>query len=117
MGVELSVYAGYTVTIATDLVQADWDKFDKFIEDNPQYDEYNPKPTQVKLITDGMNGSFARLFMGYIIKDVYELDYMSISGKPTNEEVYKAFDEPYFKLFGEHLDKDLIEFAVWSLWW
>lgn len=117
MSVSSDLYVGYTVTLKTNLGCDDFDFFDKFIEKYGEYDQYRDKSKgNVLLILDGMSGTYARLvFIDAYISDVWSEtdDYVILRDLSVTEEVYNKLNRPYKIMYGEDLDKNLIQYALW----
>lgn len=110
-------YIGFTVTLKENLTSKDFDKYWDFKD---AYGEYNLYDCQgkVSLITDGMNGEFARLiFVDHFISDcwVEGKDYFKLRDVPVPDDVYEKLNEAHMRLNEIPLDKNRIEYALWYL--
>lgn len=126
----MSVYTeqiiGFTVTLKKDLTQEDFEFFngleDKYKEFafNGEYSQWGRgiKPNKVLLIVDGMCGEYARLVYVIHTQEV-SIDndgYFLLKGGDITNEVYDNLNKAYQMIYGEQLDKNKIEYALWYYW-
>ena len=108
MSISCEAYIGYTVTLATDLTEEDFEFFYKA--------EDIELPDRVQIIVDGMCGHYARLIYIDKILDCWcdEAEYFSL--KTPSEEipdnVFRALNKAYCALYKKLLNKKQIEYAL-----
>lgn len=116
MSTDVTAYIGYTVTLKTDLNADDFDFFEDFLEAHYEYNLFDCKG-KVLLVVDGMNGEYARfVFVDERIRNCWaeEKEYYSLRSPSTiPEDVYRELNKVYETMYGEELDKDLIDYALW----
>lgn len=115
MSVSCEAYIGYTVTLKKNLNSEDFDFFDDFIENHKEYNQYDCKG-KVLLVVDGMNGDYARLV--YVDEHIEECwvegkTYFPLKKIPIAENAYDELSKAYKVMYGEELDIDMIEYAIW----
>ncbi len=120
MSVDCTGYVGYTVTLKEDLSHTDFDFFNNFEDEHNEYSMWEHKrPTEkVRLIIDGMNGSFARLiFVDEKFEDCWinGKEYFSLRSQSVPDDVYEQLNKAYKLMYGKDLDKSLIEYSLWFL--
>ena len=116
MSTDVSAYIGYTVTLKTNLNADDFDFFENFLEEHGEYNLFDCKG-KVQLVIDGMIGEYVR----FVFVDEYitrcwteEEEYYSLRSPSTiPDDVYRELNKAYEIMYGEELDKDLIEYALW----
>lgn len=100
--VDCRIFIGLTVELARDLKSDDFRKIDDFMSKYPELDEYVGDPKlegRILLISDGMNGDFARLIWVDKFRDDASLgssnEFMELAAPNycfNNEVVQKMFD-------------------------
>lgn len=115
MSVSCEAYVGYTVTLKTDLRSEDFEFFDEFLESHGEYNQYDCKG-KVLLVTDGMNGDYARLvFVDEHIKEswVEGNDYYPLRSVILPDNVYEELNKAYKAMYEKELDRKTVEYALW----
>ena len=115
MSVSCEAYIGYTVTLKRNLTGEDFDFFSEFSETHGEYNQYDCKG-KVLLVVDGMCGEYARLvFVDEHIEECWieGKDYFILRNHAIPANVYEELSKAYKFLYGEELDKELIEYALW----
>ena len=116
MSVSCEAYIGYTVTLKENLDNEDFDFFWDFLEPHGEYNQYDCKG-KVLLVTDGMNGEYARLvFVDEHIEECWieGKDYLPLkSPSVIPDNVYEKLNKAYKAMYGGELDEGLIEYALW----
>lgn len=124
--VDCRIFIGLTVELARDLKSDDFRKIDDFMNIHPDLDEYVGDPKlegRILLISDGMNGDFARLVWVDKFRDDASLgssnEFMELAAPNycfNNEVVQKMFD-----LYEEYTGKSAtvadFKYAMWSQWY
>ena len=123
MSVDIEKIKGFTITLKENLTHEDFEFFEnvekkyKEFAYREKYSQYGMKPNQVALVVDGMNGDYARLVYIEKTAEVYDVDYdeiyIPLKQKEITEEIYNEMNECYKMIYGEDLDKDKIEYALW----
>lgn len=118
MSVNCEAYIGFTVNIAENLSHDEFETFDEYNMQYPEYNRYNHNfKSRVRLIVDGMNGFYARLV--YIDKFIDEISmgfanhYSKLRAVPVPDDVYRDLNTAYEKLMHKKLDKGDVEYAFW----
>lgn len=117
MSVDCEGYIGYTVTLKTDLNGEDFDFFNDFSETHYEYNQYHCKG-KVLLVVDGMCGEFARLvFVDEHIKECWieGKNYFALKSQNIPDKAYDELNKAYRLMYGQDLDKSLVEYALWFL--
>lgn len=117
MGVSCEQFVGYTLTVKTKLNSQDFEHFEQFLRNHPEYGTL--AENKIALIVDGMNGLYARLV--YIDNRVSGLqvvdddtDYTALNTVEAPDAVYDEIQKAYNLLYAEPLSNPLkIEYAVW----
>lgn len=106
MSVSCEAYIGYTVTLATDLKEED---FDFFCER-----EEIEFPDHVQLIVDGMCGHYARLIYVDEIIDCWcdDKEYFALKSPEATDKIYSALNKAYYALYKRILEREKIEYAL-----
>ncbi len=113
MSVEWKAYLGYTVTVKENLSDDDFEAYDSFLNEHPEYNRYDAENC-VSLVIDGMNGQYARLIFALItFDDEREFDYYEVKKRTLFEPIYSQLAEAYHMLTGRLLDPAAVEFALW----
>ena len=115
MSVDCEAYIGYTVTLETNLNSDDFEFFWNFLEAHGEYNQYDCKG-KVLLVTDGMNGEYARLvFVDEHIRECWieGKDYFTLQSPPVPDNVYEELNKAYRAMYDMDLDRNLIEYALW----
>ena len=104
MSVSCEAYVGYTVTLAKNLKDADFEFFYEHEIDLPR----------IRLIVDGMCGHYARLI--YVDREFDcwcdDADYFALKSPEVTDEIYEALNECYKSMYGKDLERDRIEYAL-----
>lgn len=130
MSVNITQFFGYTVTVKEDLKRDDYKKYQEFEELYPEiceceYDRATTDvETKVRLIRDGMSGSFMRFI--YLISQKDDLNYwtdedddeknQSLKAMPVPAEAFEELAKYYEKLTGDPLTRDQVALQEWHLW-
>lgn len=117
MSVSCEQFVGYTLTVKTKLNSQDFEHFEQFLRNHPEYGKL--AEAKIALIVDGMNGLYARFI--YIDNHVSglqvvddDIDYTTLSRVEAPDEVYNEMQKAYNLLYAKPLDNSLkIEYAVW----
>lgn len=113
MSVEWKAYLGYTVNVKNNISNEDFEIYDAFLNEHPEYNRYDAE-NRVSLVVDGMNGQYARLIFALkTFDDAWEGDYYKIYGQTAFEPVYSQLTEAYHLLTGNLLDPTAVELALW----
>ena len=107
MSVSCEAYIGYTVNLATDLTEKDFEFFDNA--------EDIELPDRVQIIVDGMCGHYARLIYVDKILDCWcdEIEYLPLKVPeeiPTH--IFRELNKAYCALYKRLLNKNQIEYAL-----
>lgn len=118
MSVSCEMYVGYTINIKENLTHDDFEKYEEFTRNYPEYDERSnsEKVNKVILIDDGMNGLYARLiFVELHVPEcwVEGNDYHILNNNQIPEEVLNALKLAYQRLCQKELDINQIEYSLW----
>lgn len=118
MSVSCEMYVGYTINIKEDLTNDDFEKYEKFTRNYPEYAERSnsEKVNKVILIDDGMNGLYARLiFVELHVKECWieGNDYYILNNNQIPEAVLNALKLAYQRLCHKELDINQIEYSLW----
>ena len=128
MSVSCEMYMGWTVKlIEGDVTKDDFEFFDGLQESNPnfeafrgKYSRYTDDDTKVKLVVDGMSGTYIRLIYVYKKKELWGGDdcygYEKLSNEEVPEEIYNELNECYKQIYNKDLDKSKVEYALWYHW-
>lgn len=106
MSVSCEAYIGYTVTLATDLTEKDFEFF------------YNVEdielPNRVQLIVDGMCGHYARLIYVDRVLDCWcdDVEYLPLRPEKLTIEIYDALNKVYRQMYHKDLYEEGIEYAL-----
>ena len=107
MSVSCEAYIGYTVTLATDLKEEDFEFF------------YNAEdielPDRVQIIVDGMCGHYARLIYVDKILDCWcdEVEYLPLKcSEEIPDKIFRELNKAYCALYKRLLNKNQIEYAL-----
>ena len=104
MSVNCEAYIGYTVNLATHLIDDDFDFFYEHEIDLPR----------VCLIVDGIRGHYARLI--YVDEEfdcwVDEKEYFALKAPEVTDKIYEALNEAYKSMYNKDLDREKIEYAL-----
>ena len=106
MSVSCEAYVGYTVNLATDLKEEDFDFF------------YNAEdielPGRVQIIVDGMCGHYARLIYVDETFDCWcdNKEYFALKSPEVTDKIYSDLNKAYYALYGKLLDREKIEYAL-----
>lgn len=115
MSVSCNILIGYTVTLKNSLNSEDFDFFNDFIENNPEYNQFNSKNT-VQLVIDGMSGNYARLvYVDHKERDCYPescVDYIPLRLSPVPDDIYDKLNTAYTKLYDKPLGRDSIQYGI-----
>ena len=126
MSVSVEQIIGFTVTLKKDLTHEDFKFFNgledkhKEFSDGGKYSQWGGgiKANEVALIVDGMCSQYARLV--YIIHtnevSIENDGYFLLKGGNLTEEIYESLNKAYQMIYGEQLDKNKIEYALWYYW-
>lgn len=80
-------------------------------------------PNKIKLVVDGMNGSFARLI--YVLSASYDVAWVDEDNAILNdtlkenivpENIYKELNTVYRQLTGQELQKENVKLKEWHIW-
>lgn len=106
MSVSCEAYIGYTVTLATNLKEEDFEFFYQA--------EDIELPDRVQLIVDGMCGHYARLIYVDEIIDCWcdNKEYFALKSPNVNDKIYNALNLAYKALYNKDLDRESIEYAL-----
>lgn len=107
MSVSCEAYIGYTVTLATDLKEEDFEFFDNA--------EDIELPDRVQIIIDGMCGHYARLIYVDRVLDCWcdDAEYFPLKcpeGIP--DKIFRDLNKAYCALYKKLLNKSQIEYAL-----
>ena len=103
----------------------------KIIENNKKIKKFHPDleeegncmPNKIKLVLDGMNGTFARLV--YVLAVSYDVAWVDEDNDILNdnlkenvvpENVFKELNTVYMQLTGQELQKENVKLKEWHLW-
>ena len=106
MSVSCEAYIGYTVNLATDLTEEDFEFF------------YNAKdielPDRVQIIVDGMCGHYARLIYVDRVLDCWcdEAEYFALKSPEVTDKIFSDLNKAYYALYGKLLNREKIEYAL-----
>lgn len=113
MSISINRYFGWTIDLKTNLDCNDFDFYDEFINKHPDLEEKgNCMPNKIKLVLDGMNGTFARLV--YVLAVSYDVAWVDEDNDILNdnlkenvvpENVFKELNTVYMQLTGQELQK------------
>lgn len=125
MSVESRLYVGFTVELAKNLSSADFKKAEAFVDKFPELDEYKywkeEKEGNLILVTDGMNGDFARLILVDKFKDDATLgdgnEFIELTPRALSPEEQKMFEIVYSAYTGKPLDPKDLKYAMWNQWY
>lgn len=106
MSVSCEAYIGYTVTLATDLTEEDFEFFYKT--------EDIELPDRVQIIVDGMCGHYARLIYVDKILDCWcdDAEYFTLKSPEVTDKIYSDLNKAHYVLYGKLLDRERIEYAL-----
>lgn len=130
MSVECRIVVGVTIDLyETELSHEDFDMIHKFIEAHPELDEYNyrydEKEGKPLLISDGMNGDFARLVWPDkviepgMLGDGNEFIESYIPSPMSDPDIgtkITTLTELYEEFTGEPCGRERVKYAMWSQW-
>ena len=80
-------------------------------------------PNKIKLVLDGMNGTFARLV--YVLAVSYDVAWVDEDNDILNdnlkenvvpENVFKELNTVYMQLTGQELQKENVKLKEWHIW-
>lgn len=117
MSISVDKYFGWTIELKTDLNCHDFDFYQKFIDKHPDLDH------EIKLVLDGMNGTFARLV--YVLSVSYDVAWVDEDNDVLNdtlkenivpENIYKELNTIYMQLTGQELQKEKVKLKEWHIW-
>lgn len=127
MSISVDKYFGWTIDLKADLNCNDFDFYQKFIDKYPNLDqEESCMPNldhKIKLVLDGMNGSFARLI--YVLSVSYDVAWVDEDNDILNdilkenivpENIYKELNTIYMQLTGQELQKEKVKLKEWHIW-
>lgn len=124
MSISVNRYFGWTIDLKTNLDCNDFDFYDEFINKHPDLEERgNCMPNKIKLVLDGMNGTFARLV--YVLAVSYDVAWVDEDNDILNdnlkenvvpENVLKELNTVYMQLTGQELQKENVKLKEWHLW-
>lgn len=124
MSISVNRYFGWTIDLKTNLDCNDFDFYDEFINKHPDLEERgNCMPNKIKLVLDGMNGTFARLV--YVLAVSYDVAWVDEDNDILNdnlkenvvpENVFKELNTVYRQLTGQELQKENVKLKEWHLW-
>lgn len=106
MSVSCEAYIGYTVTLATDLKEEDFEFF------------YNAEdidlPDRVQIIVDGMCGHYARLIYVDRAFDCWcdYAEYFALKSPEVTDKIFSDLNKAYYALYGKLLNREKIEYAL-----
>lgn len=104
MSISCEAYVGFTITLATNLTNEDFDFFDEYEIDLPR----------VRLIVDGMCGHYARLIY---VDDCFDCwvdgkEYYLLRNQEITDEIYEVLNQVYKQMYNKDLDREQIEYAL-----
>ena len=124
MSISVDKYFGWTIDLKTNLDCNDFDFYDEFTNKHPDLEEGdNCMPNKIKLVVDGMNGSFARLI--YVLSASYDVAWVDEDNAILNdtlkenivpENIYKELNTVYRQLTGRELQKEEVKLKEWHIW-
>ena len=127
MSISVDKYFGWTIELKTDLNCHDFDFYQKFIDKHPDLDQeescIHDLDHKIKLVLDGMNGSFARLI--YVLSVSYDVAWVDEDNDILNdtlkenivpENIYKELNTIYMQLTGQELQKEKVKLKEWPIW-
>lgn len=127
MSISVDKYFGWTIDLKTNLDCNDFDFYDEFINKHPDLGQgENCMPNlghEIKLVLDGMNGSFARLI--YVLSVAYDVAWIdedndvlndTLKGNIVPENIYKELNTIYMQLTGQELQKEKVKLKEWHIW-
>lgn len=107
MSVSCEAYIGYTVTLATNLTEEDFEFFNSA--------EDIELPDRVQIIVDGMCGHYARLIYVDRVLDCWcdEVEYLPLKcSKEIPTHIFIELNKAYCALYKRLLNKNQIEYAL-----
>lgn len=106
MSVSCEAYIGYTVNLATNLKEEDFEFFCNA--------EDIDLPDRVQIIVDGMCGHYARLIYVDRVFDCWcdETEYFALKSPEVTDKIFSDLNKAYYALYGKLLDRERIEYAL-----
>lgn len=106
MSISCEAYIGYTVTLATDLTEEDFEFFDN-VEDIEL-------PDRIQIIVDGMCGHYARLIYVDRVFDCWcdDAEYFVLKSPEVTDKIYHALNKAYYTLYKRILKRERVEYAL-----
>lgn len=124
MSISVDKYFGWTIDLKANLTCNDFDFYDQFIDKHPDLDQgENCMPNKIKLVLDGMNGSFARLV--YVLSVSYDVAWVDkdndilndiLKENVVSENVFNELNTVYMQLTGQELQREKVKLKEWHLW-
>ena len=110
MSVDCELYVGYTVNLKNNL---DYEDFVFFENGLNEYKKFDCEGKAI-LLVDGMNGNYAKIiFVDKKICDIWACDdYYKLQNGNIPDEVYNEMNKLYTAIYGQELDKRLIEYGL-----
>lgn len=107
MSVSCEAYIGYTVNLATNLKEEDFEFFNNA--------ENIELPDRVQIIVDGMCGHYARLIYIDRVLDCWcdEVEYLPLKySEEIPNRIFSDLNKAYYALYGKLLNRERIEYAL-----
>ena len=124
MSISVNRYFGWTIDLKTNLDCNDFDFYDELMNKHTDLEErVNCMPNKIKLVLDGMNGTFARLV--YVLAVSYDVAWVDEDNDILNdnlkenvvpENVFKELNTVYMQLTGQELQKENVKLKEWHIW-